>query len=63
MKKFVFILAVGLMFCACKNGKNKTAPSPYQELADQYAAFTLTTDLSKLTENEKKMLPFGRRRF
>lgn len=57
MKKFVFILAVGLMFCACKNGKNKTAPSPYQELADQYAAFTLTTDLSKLTENEKKMLP------
>lgn len=57
MKKFVFILAVGLMFCACKNGKNKTAPSPYQELADQYAVFTLTTDLSKLTENEKKMLP------
>lgn len=57
MKKIVYILATGLLFCACKDVKQKTASSPYQKLADQYAEFTLTTDLSKLTANEKKMLP------
>lgn len=57
MKKIVFLLAAGLMFSACKDVKQKTSTSPYQELADQYAEFTLTTDLSKLTANEKKMLP------
>ena len=29
-----------------------------QKRVDQYAEFTLTTDLSKLTENEKLMLPY-----
>lgn len=57
MKKIVFILAAGLLFCSCKNEKPKTTLSPYRELADQYTEYILTTDLSKLTENEKKMLP------
>ena len=57
MKKTTLLLAVVLAFGACKEAKKETKTSPYQELADQYAEFTLTTDASKLTDNEKKMLP------
>lgn len=57
MKKLVLFLATGLMFSACKDAKKDAKLSPYQELANQYAEFTLTTDMGKLTENEKKMLP------
>lgn len=58
MKKLVLFLAVGLLLGSCKDAKKDTKQaSPYQELADQYAEFTLTTDVSKLTENEKKMIP------
>lgn len=57
MKKLILCLATGLMFGACKDVKKDSNASPYQELADQYAEFTLTTDIGKLTENEKKMIP------
>lgn len=56
MRKIVLFLAVCSLLGSCKEAKKNTA-SPYQALADQYAEFTLTTDISKLTENEKKMLP------
>lgn len=57
MKKTTILLAVILALGACKEAKKENKTSPWQELADQYAEFTLTTDVSKLTENEKKMLP------
>lgn len=57
MKKTTLCLAVVLALGACKEAKKETKTSPYQELADQYAEYTLTTDMSKLTENEKKMIP------
>lgn len=57
MKKTTLLLAVVLAFGACKEAKKEARTSPYQELADQYAEFTLTTDVSQLTDNEKKMLP------
>ncbi len=57
MKKTTLCLAVILALGACKEAKKETKPSPYQQLADQYAEYTLTTDISKLTENEKKMIP------
>lgn len=57
MKKTTLCLAVVLALGACKEAKKETTTSPYQELADQYAEYTLTTDMSKLTENEKKMIP------
>lgn len=57
MRKTTILLAVILAMGACKEAKKESKTSPYQELADQYAEFTLTTDVSKLTENEKKMLP------
>ena len=56
MKKFFFFLIAGILFGACKENKKlpEQSASPYRELADQYAEFTLTTDLSQLSENEKK---------
>ena len=59
MRRITFLLATLLLLGACKEAKkasDRTA-SPDQELADQYAEFPLTTDLSKLTEKEKQMLP------
>lgn len=58
MKTIIIFLAVSVFFCACKEAR-QTPPSvsPYQALADQYAEFTLTTDTSTLTENEKQVIP------
>lgn len=58
MKKIIILLAVSAFFGACKEARQTPPPvSPYQALADQYAEFTLTTDTSKLTENEKQVIP------
>ena len=57
MKKTIILLATVLSFSACKEAAKESKTSPYQALADQYAEFTLTTDVTKLTENEKKMIP------
>ena len=59
MRRITFLLASLLLLGACKEAKKASdrTTSPYQELADQYAEFPLTTDLSKLTEKEKQMLP------
>lgn len=57
MKKTALFLLAGLCLGACKETPKKQAPSPIQQLADQYAEFTLTTDTSKLTASEKEMIP------
>lgn len=57
MKKTVLLLLAGLCLGACKETPKKQALSPIQQLADQYAEFTLTTDTSKLTASEKEMIP------
>lgn len=57
MRKLFLLLSLGVFLFSCKEAKKETKPSPYQALADQYAEFPLTTDLSQLTENEKKMIP------
>ena len=58
MKTIIIFLAVSAFFCACKEARQKpSSVSPYQALADQYAEFTLTTDTSTLTENEKQVIP------
>ncbi|MDL2283013.1 Zn-dependent hydrolase [Odoribacter sp. OttesenSCG-928-G04] len=56
MKGLLPLLIVAVLFGSCKEKKQENT-SPYKALADQYAEFTLTTDISKLTENEKKMIP------
>lgn len=58
MKTIIIFLAVSAFFCACKEARQApSSVSPYQALADQYAEFTLTTDTSTLTENEKQVIP------
>lgn len=57
MKKMVLIMAAIVALGACKEKKNNKETSPYQQLADQYVEFTLTTDMNQLTANEKKMIP------
>lgn len=57
MKRVITILALSALCCACKENKQTPPLSPYQTLADQYAEFPLTTDVSKLTENEKQVIP------
>ncbi|WP_461630612.1 dipeptidyl-peptidase 3 family protein [Labilibaculum euxinus] len=61
MKKIASItllLAMSIGFVACnEKPAKKTEVSPIQKLVDQYAEFELTTDISKLTKNEKQMLP------
>lgn len=53
----ILLLPVVLVF-ACKTGiKNPDAMNDMQKKVNQYAEFTLTTDVSKLTMNEKKMIP------
>ncbi len=66
MKRYVFlasILGLLVMFSACKNNvkqqENKKADSEsakMKALVDIYSPFTLTTDISHLSGNEKKML-------
>lgn len=49
---------MSLGFVACNEKPVKQAEvSLAQKLVNQYAEFELTTDISKLTENEKQMLP------
>lgn len=57
MRKLFLFLSLGIFMFSCKEAKKENKQSPYQPLADQYAEFALTTDISKLTENEKKMIP------
>ncbi len=57
MKKTFLFLTAGLFLFGCKEAKKEAATSPYQALADQYEEFTLTTDISKLTDKEKQMIP------
>lgn len=67
MKKFILLSLALLAFSACKdNNKVRKAKSQstYEttdmnmaEKLNSYATVKLTTDISKLTENEKKMIP------
>mgnify|MGYP003528225272 CR=1 FL=1 len=63
MKKLLLVLSLGILVFACKESKKETKQSPYQALADQYAEFPLTTDVSKLTENEKKIMRYTSKMF
>jgi hypothetical protein len=62
-KVFVIIItAIGLFACTSST-KNETknekeVKSEMQKKVEEYAPFKLTTDLSILTENQRKMLPF-----
>ena len=56
IKHLSIIVAVALVASACNN-KPKTEEKPQPKLIDKYAEYTLTSDISHLSENEKEMLP------
>ena len=56
IKHLTIIAAVAVMATACSN-KPKTEEKPQPKLIDKYAEYTLTTDISHLSESEKEMLP------
>ena len=60
IKHLAIIVAVALAATACDNNKKPEQPQePVQQqthLSDKYAEYTLTTDISHLSDNEKEML-------
>lgn len=63
LQKSLLTLAVAALLCSSctrpQPTKTMKASIPdIQKKVDQYAVFTLTTDLSKLTDKEKQMLPY-----
>lgn len=62
----IFVLSI-FTFSACNNTTEPTketsseetmeSPSPNQQKLDEYTDFTLTADLSDLSENQRKMIP------
>lgn len=50
-----------LLMPSCKNKKTETpeetTKSELQQKVEEYAYFDLTTDLSKLSENDKQLIP------
>ena len=60
IKYLAIIAVVALVATSCDNKKPEPVQEPVQEqthLSDKYAEYTLTTDISHLSENEKQMLP------
>ncbi|MBR4392153.1 MAG: Zn-dependent hydrolase [Bacteroidales bacterium] len=56
IKHLTIIAAVAIMASSCAD-KPKTEVKPQAKLIDKYAEYTLTSDISHLSENEKEMLP------
>ena len=57
IKHLTYIAAVALLAVACNNKPKVVEEKPQPKLIDKYAEYTLTTDISHLSENEKEMLP------
>ena len=60
IKHLAIAVAVVLVAAACNNTKPEPEQEPVQEqtnLSDKYAEYTLTSDISHLSENEREMLP------
>ncbi len=59
IKHLTIIAAVALIASACSNAPKQPVveQQPQPKLIDKYAQYTLTTDISHLSENEKEMLP------
>ena len=60
IKYLAIVAAVALVAAACDNKKPEPVQQPVQEqtthLSDKYAEYTLTTDISHLSDNEREML-------
>ena len=56
IKHFAIVAAVALVTTACGNKKAEQPVQQETHLSDKYAEYTLTTDISHLSDNEKEML-------
>ena len=60
IKLLSLVAIVAIAATACDNKKPEQPAEPVQQetrLSDKYAQYTLTTDISHLSQNEKEMLP------
>ncbi len=61
IKHLAIVATVAILATACDNNKKPEQPAePVQQethLSDKYAEYTLTTNISHLSDNEKQMLP------
>ena len=59
IKYLAIIAAVAVAATACNNKKPEQPQEPVQQnkLSDKYAEYSLTADISHLSENEREMLP------
>ena len=60
IKYLALVAVVAIVATACGNKKTEQPQEPVQEqtthLSDKYAEYTLTTDISHLSDNEREML-------
>ena len=54
---FLSLFVIGLFFNSCSNNETDTGEMTIEDRLDQYTTFQLTTDISGLSENQKKMIP------
>lgn len=58
-KIFIINLLIAMVFSSCStNEVYVSSVDNIQQRVDEYAEFTLTTDVSKLSEKERQMLPY-----
>jgi hypothetical protein len=56
MKKISLLLTLALVCLSCKQIPNSTKISEMEKKVNQFASFSLTADISQLTDNQKEML-------
>ena len=57
-KNLTYLAVVAMMATACGNKTTETVEEqPAPKMSDKYAEYTLTADISHLSDNEKQMLP------
>ncbi len=67
MNKLIFVFLTLLLFSGCKDNNkartpskqttNEVKPNTMKDRINEYVPVQLTTDLTKLSEDEKKMIP------
>lgn len=54
----LIFLSILIFSCAPKETQVQTKPSPITDRVNEYAEYTLTADLSHLSDNQRQMIPF-----
>ena len=57
VKHLTLVAVLALMAASCTQKPTQPVEQPQPKLIDKYAEYTLTSDISHLSENEKEMLP------